>query len=91
MAAVLNFSTIGAYVDRVGDNGDWTYAQGFWMTVCSAGMSSVCSALLALNSWVMHFFGKDNNLALSPVRRAFVIRIMLFIIWLAVYLTPRFL
>ena len=90
MAAVLNFATIGAYVARVGGGDDWTYAQGFWMTVCSAGMSSVCAILLALNSWVMHFFGKGNNLALSPVRRAFVIRIMLFVIWLAMYFTLRF-
>lgn len=89
MSAILNFVTIGVYVDKVGDDGEWAYAQGFWMTVCSAGMSSVCAFLLALNCRFLSFIGKDRKIALSPIRRAFVIRIMLFIIWLALY-SPSF-
>ena len=88
-SAILNFATIGVYVDKVGDDGEWTYAQGFWMTVCSAGMSSICTLLLALNCWFLSSIDKDGKMGLSPIRRAFVIRIMLFIIWLAVY-SPSF-
>jgi hypothetical protein len=83
----MNFVTVGVYVQTVGDDGDWTYAQGFWMTVCSAGMSSICAFLMALNSFILPPFGKRGKMGLSGPQRVFVIQIMLFIFWLAVYNT----
>ena len=81
----MNFTTIGIFVQIVGDAGDWTYAQGFWMTVCSAGMSSICAFLLALNSFILPAFGKRGKMGLSGPQRVFVIQIMLFIFWLGMY------
>jgi hypothetical protein len=84
-AAIINFATVGVYVQIEGDEGDWTYAQGFWMTVGSAAMSTVCSALMLFNSWVLPPFGKRGKMGLTGPQRVFVIQIMLFIFWLAVY------
>jgi hypothetical protein len=83
--AIMNFTTIGVYVQTVGDDGDWTYEQGFWMTVCSACMSSACAVLLSLNSFILPAFGKRGKMGLSGPQRVFVIQIMVFIFWLAVY------
>jgi hypothetical protein len=81
----MNFTTIGIYVEIVGDDGAWEYAQGFWMTICSAVLSTVCAVLLSLNSFVLPEFGKRGKMGLSGPQRVFVIQIMLFIFWLAVY------
>ena len=81
----MDFTAVGVYVRTVGNDGDWTYAQGFWMTVCSASFSFVCAFLLALNSFVLHAFRKRGKFELSGPRRAFVIQIMLFIFWLVMY------
>ena len=83
--AIMNFTTIGIYVQTVGDDGGWTYAQGFWMTVFSAIMSSICAFLMALNSFVLPAFGKRGEMGLSGPQRVFVIQIMLFIFWLAMF------
>ena len=88
--AIMNFTTIGIYVEIVGDDGAWQYAQGFWMTVCSAVISTVCALLLSLNSFVLPEFGKRGKMGLSGPQRVFVIQIMLFIFWLAVYTSPLF-
>ena len=87
----MNFTTIGLYVEIVGDDGAWQYAQGFWMTVCSAVISTVCAILLSLNSFVLPEFGKRGKMGLSGPQRVFVIQIMLFIFWLAVYTPTCFL
>jgi hypothetical protein len=81
--AIMNFATIGCYVQLIGDPSPFQFAQGFWMTVCSAIMSSVCAFLLALNSFILPEFGKRGNMGLSGPQRVFVIQIMLFIFWLA--------
>ena len=81
----MNFTTIGIYVEIVGDDGAWEYAQGFWMTICSAVLSTVCALLLSLNSFILPEFGKRGKMGLSGSQRVFVIQIMLFIFWLAVY------
>lgn len=88
MVAVMNFATIGIYVQVVGDEGAWEYAQGFWMTICSAVMSTVCAVLLAINSFALPKFGKRGKMGLSGPQRVFVIQIMLFISWLAMYPKP---
>src|SRR5579864_712411 len=44
--AAINIITLAIYVSKVGDDGDWTYVQGFWMTVCSAALSFFCALLL---------------------------------------------
>ena len=81
----MEFTTVGVYVQTVGDGGYWTYAQGFWMTVGSASISIVCAFLLALNSFILPASGKRGKMGLSSPQRAFVIQIMLFILWLAMY------
>src|ERR1700734_2549838 len=83
--AVLNFATIGVYVEVVGDDGPWEYAQGFWMTVCSAAMSSICAFLLALNSFILPAFGHRGEMGLSGPQRVFIIQIMIFVILLGGY------
>jgi hypothetical protein len=85
MVAVMNFATIGVYVQLVGDDGPWQYAQGFWMTVCSAVMSSTCAFLLGLNSFVLPSFGHRGKMGLSGPQRVFVIQIMIFVTWLGMY------
>lgn len=81
----MNFVTVGIYVQIVGDDGTWTYAQGFWMTVCSAVMSSLCALLMAINSFLLPDWGKRGKMGLSGPQRVFVIQIMLFVFWMAVY------
>ena len=83
--AILNFVSVGVYVQIVGDDGAWSYAQGFWMTVCSAALSSICALLMAFNSFFLPPFGKRGKMGLSGPQRVFVIQIMLFVTWLAVY------
>jgi len=83
--AVINFTTIGVYVQIEGDDGDGTYAQGFWMTVSSAAMSTVCSVLMSFNSWILPPFGKRGKMGLTGPQRVFVIQVLLFIFWLAMY------
>lgn len=83
--AILNFVSVGVYVQIVGDAGAWSYAQGFWMTVCSAALSSICALLMAFNSFFLPPFGKRGKMGLSGPQRVFVIQIMLFVTWLAVY------
>src|SRR5947207_2540322 len=83
--AIMNFSTIGIYVQIVGDDGGWTYAQGFWMTIISASMSSVCAFLMALNSFILPAFGKRGEMGLSAPQRVFVVQIMIFIFWVVMY------
>lgn len=85
MVAIINFVTIGVYDQIVGNDGDWEYAQGFWMTTCSAAMSFICAIFLALNSFVLPEFGKRGKMGLSGPQRVFVIQIMIFILWLAMY------
>lgn len=82
MIAIINFTTIGIYVRTVGDKGGWAYAQGFWMTVCSACMSTLCAFLLAANSFILPAFGKRGEMGLSGPQRVFVVQVMLFIFWL---------
>jgi hypothetical protein len=84
--AVINVVTVGVYSDIVGDDGDWQFAQGFWMTVCSAILSFSCAGFLALNSFILPEFGKRGEMELSGPQRVFVIQIMIFIFWLALYL-----
>jgi hypothetical protein len=81
----MNFTTIGIYIQKIGDDGDWAYAQGFWMTICSACMSSICAFLLSLNSSILPAFGKRGKMGLSGPQRVFVIQVMIFIFWLVVY------
>jgi len=82
--AIMNFVTVGIYADTVGDDGDWQYAQGFWMTVCSACLSTLCAVLMAINSFLLHAWGKRGKMELSGPQRVFVIQIMFFIFWMAV-------
>jgi hypothetical protein len=84
----MNFATIGCYVQLVGDEGSWKFAQGFWMTVLSAAMSFICAFLLALNSFILPDFGKRGKMGLSGSHRVFVIQIMIFIFWLALFDPP---
>jgi hypothetical protein len=81
----MNFTTIGCYVRLVSDDGNWQYALGFWMTVCSAAMSFICAFLLALNLFILPEFGKRRETGVSGPQRVFVIEIMLFIIWLTMF------
>jgi len=90
MAAVINFVTVGVYVQIEGDDGDWTYAQGFWMTVTSAAMSTVCAVLMVFNTWILPPFGKRGKMGLTGPQRVFVIQIMLFIFWLVMYIPFRY-
>lgn len=83
--AVMEFTAIGVYVRIVGDGGRWIYAQGFWMTVCSASISFVCAFLLALNAFILPPSRKRGKVGLSCSQRVFVIQIMVFILWLAMY------
>jgi hypothetical protein len=87
--AVMNFATVGVFVRIVGDGSPFAYAQGFWMTVCSAAMSTVCSALMAINSFFLPHWGKRGKMGLSGPQRVFVVQIMVFIFWLAMYV-PNF-
>ena len=90
ISAVMNFATIGCYVQLVGNDSPGQYAQGFWMTICSATISSICAVLLALNSFILPEFGKRGKMGLSGPQRVFVVQIMIFIFWLAVFdLIPR--
>lgn len=84
--AVINFTTIAVYVRKIGDDGEWTYAQGFWMTVCSAAMSTLCAILLLLYPRTPDGITNSRQKFLSPRQRQFIIYIMIFIIWLAMYL-----
>jgi hypothetical protein len=61
----------------------FVYAQGFWMTICSAVLSTVCAVLLSLNMWLLPAFGKRGEMGISGPQRVFVVQIMLFITWLA--------
>lgn len=83
--AIMNLTTVALYAATVGDDGPWTYQQGFWMTASSACLSSVCAVLLAINSFILPPFGKRGEMALSGPHRVFVIQIMIFIFWLAMY------
>jgi len=80
----MNFVTVGIYVEIVGDDGPWQYAQGFWMTVCSAGLSTLCAVLMAINSFLLPAWGKKGKMELSGSQRVFIIQIMFFIFWMAV-------
>jgi hypothetical protein len=80
---VMNFVTIGIYVQIVGESGGWSYAQGFWMTVCSAAMATVCSILMAIHSFFLPGRWMRSKMELSGPQRTFVLEIMLFIFWLA--------
>jgi hypothetical protein len=85
--AGINTTTIAVYVKRVGNDGDWEYAQGFWMTVCSASISLICAILLLINSSIQpdQTLESLRTIYASPSQRGFTIDIMMFIIWLAVY------
>jgi hypothetical protein len=85
MVAVMNFVTVGVYVRMVGDRGAWDYAQGFWMTVCSAALSTICAVLMSINSFMLPDFGKRGKMGLSGPQRVFVIQVMAFVFWLAAY------
>lgn len=58
------------------------------MTVLSAAMSFICAFLLALNSFILPDFGKRGKMGLSGSHRVFVIQIMIFIFWLALFDPP---
>jgi potassium channel subfamily K len=83
--AIMNFVTVGIYVRTVGDDGPWAYAQGFWMTVCSAAMSTICAVLMSINSFMLPDFGHRGKMGLSGPQRVFVVQVMAFVFWLAVY------
>jgi hypothetical protein len=83
--AIMNFVTVGVYARMVGDSGAWDYAQGFWMTVCSAALSTICAVLMSVNSFMLPDFGHRGRMGLSGPQRVFVIQVMAFIFWLAVY------
>lgn len=90
--AAVNFTTVAIYVIRIGDEGDWTYAQGFWMTNCSAAITFLCAILLILNSCVASQWdpslGQHHGRYASPSQRGFIVHIMLFMIWVAMYKLP---
>ena len=82
--AILNFVTVGMYVQIVGNDGEWEYAQGFWMTICSACLSTLCALLIAINTFLVPDLAKRGKMGLSGPQRVFVIQIMFFIVWMAV-------
>jgi energy-converting hydrogenase Eha subunit A len=85
LQCIINVVCIVVFVKLVGDGGNWEYAQGFYMTICSACMSFMCAILLAMNTFLLPEFGKRGNMGLSGPQRVFVIQIMIFMFWLTVY------
>ena len=78
-------TTIGCYVQLVGDERSWRYAEGFWMTCCSAIVSFVSAFLFSVNSFFLPDTGKREQTGLPGPQRVFIIQITIFVIWLSVF------
>ena len=82
---MIILTTIGCYVQLIGDEGSWRYAEGFWMTCCSAILSFISGFLFSVNSFSLPNNGKRGQTGLSGPQRVFVIQITTFIFWLSVF------
>lgn len=83
---------IGCYVQLVGEERSWSYAEGFWMTCCFAIISFICAFLFSLYSFFIADTGRRVQTSVPGPQRVFIIQITIFIFWLLAFgLSPNLL